>query len=302
MKDILIVGGAGNVGHKLIDYLIEDYSITILDLKSKLSMERMAPYENRIKIVYGDVNDYHLIKDLVKKNDVVINLAGIMPPLANLSEKLANDTNYEGTKNIVDAILEVNPECIYLYTSFISIYGETENIERDIKLNGETNNPEDIYSVSLIRSENYIKENLTKYIVLRLPIVTTPNNYYIKHMSLNRMTDFITVDDLNNIITKVIVEPKAYGKFYNVKSFTINSNTFIKHYYKSFGKINMFRRNKYYGRYIDADKIDKLIDISYQSYPEYFKSLKKQTNIFKRLINKLLNICNLIYFKIKAKK
>ena len=50
MKDILIVGGAGNVGHKLIDYLIEDYSITILDLKSKLSMERMAPYENRIKI------------------------------------------------------------------------------------------------------------------------------------------------------------------------------------------------------------------------------------------------------------
>lgn len=302
MKDILIIGGAGNVGHKLIENLLEDYSITVLDLKSKLSVQRLSLFENKIKIVYGDVGDYHLVKDLVKKNDVVINLAGIVPPLADLSEKLALGTNYEGTKNIVDAINSVNPECIYLYTSFISVYGETKNIERDLSLKGEVNNPDDIYSISLIRSEDYIKEKLSKYVILRLPIVTTPNNYYIKRMSLNRMIDFITVKDLNKIITRVITEDKAYGKTYNIKSFTINSNTFIKNYFKACGKINMFRRNKYYGRYEDFKQIDKFISMNYQSYTDYFKELKRETNIFKRIISKCIKVCTYLYFRIKTKE
>ena len=301
MKDILIVGGAGNVGHKLIESLQDDYSVTVLDLKSKLSVQRLTPFENKIKIVYGDVGDYHLVKDLVKKNDVVINLSGIVPPLADLSEKLAMGTNFEGTKNIVDAINDVNPDCIYLYTSFISVYGETKNIERDLSLRGEVNNPDDIYSISLLRSEDYIKEKLSKYIILRLPIVTTPNNYYIKRMNLNRMVDFITVKDLIKIIAKTIVEKDSYGKTYNVKSFTLNSTVFVKNYFKACGKINMFKRNKYYGRYTDYNQIDKVISMSYQSYADYFKELKKETNIFKRIISKCFKLIPFIKYKIKTK-
>lgn len=302
MKDILIIGGAGNIGHKLISTLLEDYSITVLDLKSNLALKRLAEYENKIKIVYGDIEDYHLVKDLVKKNDIVINLAGIMPPLAEFHESICNSTNYMGSKNVVDAILEVNKSCLYVYASFISVYGKTSNIEHKISVKEGINNPEDNYSINLMRSENYIKEKLKKYIVLRMPIVLTPNNYYIKHMHLNRMMDFITVDDLNTSILHIIKNEKAYGKTFNISGFKINSSTFIKNMYKYSGRINMFRRNLYYGEYSDEDIINKLTKIEYSKPGDYYKVLKKENFIFLRYLRKLINLPKYIYYKIKTKK
>lgn len=302
MKDILIIGGAGNIGHKLINTLLEDYSITVLDLKSNLALKRLAEYENKIKIVYGDIEDYHLVKDLVKKNDIVINLAGIMPPLAEFHESICNSTNYMGSKNVVDAILEVNKSCLYVYASFISVYGKTSNIEHKISVKEGINNPEDNYSINLMRSENYIKEKLKKYIVLRMPIVLTPNNYYIKHMNLNRMMDFITVDDLNTSILHIIKNEKAYGKTFNISGFKTNSSTFIKNMYKYSGRINMFRRNLYYGEYSDEDIINKLTKIEYSKPGDYYKVLKKENFIFLRYIRKLINLPKYIYYKIKTKK
>ena len=302
MKDILIIGGAGNIGHKLINTLLEDYSITVLDLKSNLALKRLAEYENKIKIVYGDIEDYHLVKDLVKKNDIVINLAGIMPPLAEFHESICNSTNYMGSKNVVDAILEVNKSCLYVYASFISVYGKTSNIEHKISVKEGINNPEDNYSINLMRSENYIKEKLKKYIVLRMPIVLTPNNYYIKHMNLNRMMDFITVDDLNTSILHIIKNEKAYGKTFNISGFKTNSSTFIKNMYKYSGRINMFRRNLYYGEYSDEDIINKLTKIEYSKPGDYYKVLKKENFIFLRYLRKLINLPKYIYYKIKTKK
>ncbi len=302
MKDILIIGGAGNIGHKLINTLLEDYSITVLDLKSNLALKRLAEYENKIKIVYGDIEDYHLVKDLVKKNDIVINLAGIMPPLAEFHESICNSTNYMGSKNVVDAILEVNKSCLYVYASFISVYGKTSNIEHKISVKEGINNPEDNYSINLMRSENYIKEKLKKHIVLRMPIVLTSNNYYIKHMNLNRMMDFITVDDLNTSILHIIKNEKAYGKTFNISGFKTNSSTFIKNMYKYSGRINMFRRNLYYGEYSDEDIINKLTKIEYSKPGDYYKVLKKENFIFLRYLRKLINLPKYIYYKIKTKK
>ena len=302
MKDILIIGGAGNIGHKLINTLLEDYSITVLDLKSNLALKRLAEYENKIKIVYGDIEDYHLVKDLVKKNDIVINLAGIMPPLAEFHESICNSTNYMGSKNVVDAILEVNKSCLYVYASFISFYGKTSNIQNKISVKEGINNPEDNYSINLMRSENYIKEKLKKHIVLRMPIVLTSNNYYIKHMNLNRMMDFITVDDLNTSILHIIKNEKAYGKTFNISGFKTNSSTFIKNMYKYSGRINMFRRNLYYGEYSDEDIINKLTKIEYSKPGDYYKVLKKENFIFLRYLRKLINLPKYIYYKIKTKK
>lgn len=301
MKDVLIIGGAGNIGHKLINTLLEDYSVTVLDLKSNLALKRMTEYENKIKIVYGDIEDYHLVKDLVKKNDIVINLAGIMPPLAEFHESICNSTNYMGSKNIVDAILEVNKSCLYVYASFISVYGKTPNIEHKISVKEGINNPEDNYSINLMRSENYIKEKLKKYIILRMPIVLTPNNYYIKHMTLNRMVDFITVDDLNNSILSIVQNEKTYGKTYNISGFKTNSTTFIKNMYKYSGRISMFRRNLYYGEYSDDQIINKITKINYSKPGDYYRVLKKENFIVLRYIRKFINLPKYIYYKIKTK-
>lgn len=302
MKDVLIIGGAGNVGTELLKVFKDSkYSVTILDLESKLSKKRLQEVYNEMKIIYGDIEDYNLVKSLVLKNDIVINLAGIMPPLANLSDELAMGTNYNGNKNVVDAILEVNPSCYYIYTSFISIYGKTDATNNKLTVQGETNYPDDTYSVSLIRSEEYITSKLKKYMILRLPIVTTPNNYYIKHIKLGTKNDFITTSDLSKLIFKVLEEKKAYGHTYNISGFKATTDVLVKNMYKYSGYLNMFGRNIYYGDYDDADKINKFIDFKYENPSDYYKELKQNIKLIGRIWRKFINIPEYIYFKIKSK-
>lgn len=290
MKDVLITGGAGKIGYNLVNKLLDsNYSITVLDLESRESYKKLNKISDKIKVVFGDVEDKNLIMDLVKKNDIVIDYAGIMPPLADLNESIANSTNFIGCKNIVDSILEVNPDCVYIYMSFISIYGPTDNVVRRLTTDGETNHPEDYYSVSLIRSEEYIKSHLKKYSILRMPIVLTRNNYYIKHMKLDRNMDFITTEDLNDIVIGMMSSKKIYGKTYNISGFKANSTVFLKNMYKSTGKINLLGRNLYYGEYDDADDIKSIVDIKYKNANSYFKELSKNTNSIKRALRKITN-------------
>lgn len=296
MKDVLITGGAGKIGFNLVLKLLETNSnITILDLESKDSIKKTIKYKDKIKIVYGDVEDANLVRDLVRRNDIVIDYAGIMPPLADLNENIANSTNYGGTKNIVDAIKEVNPECVYIYMSFISVYGTSDKKVRKLKIDSETTHPDDHYSISLIRSEEYIRSNLEKYTILRMPIVLTRKNYYLKHIKLNRKVDFITADDLNDIVMGIMKSPKIYGKTYNISGFNISTNEVIEKLYRATGKLSIMKRDLYYGEYEDAKDIEKLVKPGYISFDEFISSLRIST--FKRIILKIINYPKYIIYK-----
>ncbi len=285
MKDVLITGGAGKIGFELINTLLDSkYSITVLDLPSQESKKKLNQVSHKIKIIYGDVEDYNLVLDLVRKNDIVIDYAGIMPPLADLNEQLTTSTNYIGCKNIVDAINAVNPNCVYIYASFISVYGLTNSSKRLLSVKKGGNNPDDFYSVSLIRSENYIKENVKNFIILRMPIVLTKFNYYVKYMKLNRNIDFITIDNFNAIVIQVMENKKLYGKTFNISGFKANSTVFLKNMYKYTGRLHLSRRNIYYGEYSDEDFINKYVDVDYDSIHDYFKSIK-HPNFIKKVFN-----------------
>ena len=303
MKDVLITGGAGKIGYDLVCRLLDSrYSITVLDLESKLSRKKLNRVKDKIKIIYGDVEDRNLIFDLVKKNDIVVDYAGIMPPIADLDEKISNSTNFLGTKNIVDAINDVNPDCIYVYMSFISIYGNTAKTTKRLTTNGETDNPDDFYSVSLIRSEEYIREHLKKYIILRMPIVLTSNNYYLKHIKLNRIVNFITVKNMNEIVIGAMKSKKALGNIYNISGFKANTTIFLKNRYKCSGSLGIHFRRLYYGEYDDSDEITDIINIKYQTTSEYLKELKKRTNPIFRIIKQIINFPAYLLFRYKTKK
>lgn len=299
MRDVLITGGMGKIGFDLVNQLLEtNCNITILDLESKNNQKKSLKIKNQVKVVYGDVEDVNLIRDLVKRNDIVVSYAGIMPPLANLNESISNSTNYLGVKNIVDMIKEVNPECILIYMSFISIYGRSNNLKRAINVKTESTNPDDAYSVALIRSEQYIKDNLEKYCILRMPIVLTKKNYFIDHLCLNRNVDFITKENLNEIIINIMKSKDILGKTFNISGFKANSNRIIEKMYKETGIIHLLNRRLYYGEYEDATSIDKIYKIDYTKFEAIDKNKTNLVIMFKRIIN----LPKFWIFKLRCKK
>ena len=110
---------------KVVRFLLSEgkYEITALDLKNKHNYKRLKHFKKRINVVFGDVNDDAIVDALIKTHDVVIHLAGVLPPFANIREDLCKEIDYKGTQNVVDAISNYNPSCYLLYASSTSVYG-----------------------------------------------------------------------------------------------------------------------------------------------------------------------------------
>jgi nucleoside-diphosphate-sugar epimerase len=85
--NILVTGGAGYIGSLLVPELINlNYNVTVLDnfmfkQNSLINIDKKKNFE----LIIGDVRDNFLIKDIVKKFDVIIPLAALVgAPLCDL--------------------------------------------------------------------------------------------------------------------------------------------------------------------------------------------------------------------------
>lgn len=77
MTKVLITGGAGYIGNILTPFLLkEGYQVTVLDNlihRQHGILENCANYS--FEFVFGDVRNQELYKNLISKNDIIINLA-----------------------------------------------------------------------------------------------------------------------------------------------------------------------------------------------------------------------------------
>ena len=91
MKKVLITGGAGYIGSKLVTKLLDlDFKVTVIDsLKfSSRSLNHLFNNKN-FNLIKGDVRNKKLMKDLIQKNEFIIPLAALVG--APLCEKYKKD-------------------------------------------------------------------------------------------------------------------------------------------------------------------------------------------------------------------
>lgn len=167
MKKILITGGAGYIGSKLSTELINNgFKVTVIDRLdySQNSINHLM-YHKNFNLIIKDVRDKKFIKSLIKKNDIIIPLAGLVgAPLCEKNQKEAKETNYECIKHIVNNI--GNKKIIYLNTN--SGYGIGEkNMYCDE--NSELK-PISLYGVTKCQSEKEVVK-LNNYVCFRLATV-----------------------------------------------------------------------------------------------------------------------------------
>ncbi len=93
---ILITGGAGYIGSKLIEKLMDqELSITCLDNLMFDQKNLTSMTSDKINFIKGDVRDQTLMKDLYKKSDIIIPLAAIVgAPLSAKMPKETEDINF----------------------------------------------------------------------------------------------------------------------------------------------------------------------------------------------------------------
>ena len=111
-KRILLTGASGAVGFEAFKLLIDrkdQYQTRILSLATRYEEKLFSPYRDQVEIVWGDIRNPEDVRRAVDGVDVVLHVAGIIPPVADDHPQLAREVNVGGTKNLVDALQQLLP-------------------------------------------------------------------------------------------------------------------------------------------------------------------------------------------------
>ncbi len=306
---VLLTGAAGSIGLETLKQLVKKkYDITILELFNKRTEKRLKPFQKIINIVYGSINNKHLVTKLVKKNDIIIHLAAIIPPLADKNPELTREVNFYGTLNIVEAIRKQLKKPFLVYASSISVYGDRLNnpiISIDDPLKPS---PGDYYAETKIAAEQLIRNAKIPYTIFRLTgIMGKPEiDPLMFHMPLNTKIEIASNIDTGIAFANATEHlNELQGHIFNLgggEKCRTTYRQFLKRMLEIYGfnfhdfrVSNFAKKNFHCGYYTDSYKLNDILHFQNDSLSTYYQRIendtKKSIRFFSKIFSKVI-----IYF------
>jgi nucleoside-diphosphate-sugar epimerase len=169
---VLITGGAGRLGVTVCKaFLNNGFGVRVYDLNNDRNRKSIKEIGRKAEIVWGDITQPDSVRRALKGVDVVVHMAGILPPLTDEKPELARMVNVEGTRTLVDMIKERGGNIPLVFTSSVAVFGPTPNAMEPISPDRNDASPKDTYGETKIEAENLIKESGIDFLTLRLAAV-----------------------------------------------------------------------------------------------------------------------------------
>jgi UDP-glucose 4-epimerase len=170
--NILITGGAGYVGTKLVKKLAQDNAVNHIVVYDNLIKENYNLFlvdkisnHEKINFIHVDILDSKKIKKILENIDIVYHLAAkVTSPFANVNLHYYEQINNWGTAELSYAIEDSHVKKV-IYLSSMGVYG----FSKEILTESSPTNPSSFYAISKLKGERHIKSlsNKTEHIILR---------------------------------------------------------------------------------------------------------------------------------------
>jgi len=198
---VLITGGDGYVGSNL-KKIFEDNGFDVF-------VGGLKKYK-KDKYKQLDITDKKNVQSVLKeiKPDVLIHAAALSSlKKCNEDPELANEINFEGTKNIVDSIIEnkLKTKLIFFSSDYV-FEGDKGNYREEDKLK-----PTTVYGKTKVLAEKYIRNNTKNHIILRTANIFGKGGNFFNFI-LTSLNNNEKIDVYSNVyFTPTYIDFLAYG-------------------------------------------------------------------------------------------
>ena len=299
MKKILLTGASGAVGFQALKELLrrkDHYSVRIFSLDLPSEHKLFKPFQDDVEVLWGDLRNPEDTLKAVAGADIVLHVAGIIPPAADLNPNLAWAVNVGGTRNLVNACQQQPTPPKILFTSSISVYGD--RIENPGILVGDPLNPSDgdEYARTKIAAEALIQDSGLPYVIFRLCGILVRRlkiQPLMFHMPLETALEWCHDSDTGYALVQAIEEEALQGRIFNLgggERCRTKARDFLKQMFPLWGldaKIlpdyAFATRNFHSGYYLDGDELDRILHFRRKTLQDYLRTMGACVSPLQRL-------------------
>ena len=183
-RTVLVTGAFGNVGRYVLRRL-EQEPVTVVatdvasDHHRELAQDWVAGAASQVRRAeWVDLTDAGAVARLVADTDpdVVLHLAGVIPPAAYRDPALARAVNVEATAHLVDAVLAQPTPARVVFASSMATFGSRNPHRVGVATAQTPTHPADVYGAQKVEAERLLLERLDDVVVLRLGAVMFPES------------------------------------------------------------------------------------------------------------------------------
>ena len=241
IKKVLVTGAAGFVGLHLVEALLKrGLKVRGLDNFMCSRKEGLSPFLKRMEFVEGDIRDRDDVRKAMNGVDAVFHLAAIRSVVKTVEDPLlAHEVNATGTLLLLDCASKAGVKH-FIFASTSAVYGATRAIRQ--KEDGEIL-PMSPYGIAKYAGEQYacyhFQQTGMPSTSVRIFNVYGPRQNPESKYSLvipgmlsrilagerpvidgsgRQSRDFVYIGDILEAFLRILGNPKAYGKVYNLGS------------------------------------------------------------------------------------
>jgi UDP-glucose 4-epimerase len=213
---VLLTGATGNVGsHTLPELLRQGHEVRCLTRLSTGNRRWAQAQPPGVEVRWGDVTDADAVLRAAAGTDVVVHLAGVIPPAADEKPELARQSNVDGTANVVAACRAQPVPPSLLFSSTFDVHGHTLHRPPPRRVDDplEATDP---YTEQKIEAERLVRGSGLRWCILRLvdvPILGVRDPHPIMfEIALNNRIETLHADDAGLAIANALRTPAVWGR------------------------------------------------------------------------------------------
>ncbi|MDE6244712.1 MAG: NAD(P)-dependent oxidoreductase [Treponemataceae bacterium] len=314
---VAVTGSDGAMGGEVVSHLLDsdkNFELRLFVYNKtkkcrKFFKSLLKRGKNRITLIRGDLANYEQVANLVEGADYVVHCGAVIPPKADHNPENTRNTNFIGTKNIVDAIKNSGraDKIKLVHISTVAVYGNRDYHHPWARMGDPViSSAFDYYSAYKIKGERYVLESgLPHWVVLRQTAVyhkyflsNNMNDGLMFHTSWNAPFEWITDRD-SGLCIQHLVERDVDGKLngfwhndYNIGGGAPCRETGYEVFNEGFGLFGAsaedffepnwnIPRNFHGVWYTDSHILDKWLDYRRESSADYWKRMGKELWYYK---------------------